>query len=312
MAPSAVNDGVRGAMARLREWGNDISGAIVATGTGAAYSVASNQVFDNLTHLNAQIVAFTPHATNTGTCTLNVDGLGAKPLRSAPGVELQAGTLVQGTPYLALYNNSDQVFYLPGFYGNAYNVPLAGGMDFWGAAVPNSSFAFPVGQAISRTTYASLFAIMGTTYGAGDGTTTFNLPDKTGRVSAMKEAAATRLTASGFGGNSTLMGAVGGDEKRSLAANQIPSLTSSGNNSISVTSSQSGIPSNCTQGNYLTHTGPSAGVYGPGRPGPTEVTIGQITSSGNNTVTVAYTNGAQAAVALVQPTIVCNYIIRIL
>lgn len=33
------------------------------------------------------------------------------------------------------------------------------------------------GQAVSRTTYASLFAAIGTTYGAGNGTTTFNLPD---------------------------------------------------------------------------------------------------------------------------------------
>lgn len=38
------------------------------------------------------------------------------------------------------------------------------------------------GQAISRTAYAALFALIGTTYGAGNGTTTFNLPDLRGRV----------------------------------------------------------------------------------------------------------------------------------
>lgn len=37
------------------------------------------------------------------------------------------------------------------------------------------------GQAISRTTYAALFSIIGTTYGAGDGSTTFNLPDYRGK-----------------------------------------------------------------------------------------------------------------------------------
>lgn len=36
------------------------------------------------------------------------------------------------------------------------------------------------GQAVSRTTYAALFTLFGTTYGAGDGTTTFNLPDLRG------------------------------------------------------------------------------------------------------------------------------------
>lgn len=38
------------------------------------------------------------------------------------------------------------------------------------------------GRAVSRTTYAQLFAIIGTTYGAGDGSTTFNLPDARGRA----------------------------------------------------------------------------------------------------------------------------------
>ena len=38
------------------------------------------------------------------------------------------------------------------------------------------------GQAISRTTYSTLFGIYGTTYGAGDGSTTFNLPDCRNRV----------------------------------------------------------------------------------------------------------------------------------
>jgi hypothetical protein len=43
---------------------------------------------------------------------------------------------------------------------NPYNAPLAAGMDYWAPTAPNSSFAFPVGQAISRTTYATLFALI--------------------------------------------------------------------------------------------------------------------------------------------------------
>ncbi|PJC29416.1 hypothetical protein CO052_03500 [Candidatus Saccharibacteria bacterium CG_4_9_14_0_2_um_filter_41_9] len=42
------------------------------------------------------------------------------------------------------------------------------------------------GTAVSRATYSSLFAVIGTTYGAGDGSTTFNLPDSRGRVSVNK------------------------------------------------------------------------------------------------------------------------------
>ena len=44
------------------------------------------------------------------------------------------------------------------------------------------------GQAVSRTVYSELFAIYGTTYGAGDGSTTFNLPDRRTRVAVGRDA----------------------------------------------------------------------------------------------------------------------------
>jgi hypothetical protein len=193
-APSSVNDSARAMMAATAKYRDDIAGAIVTTGTSTAYAVSSYQVFDTLAHLGGQMIAFTPHVTNAATVTLNVDSLGAKPLRSSPGVELLAGTIIQGTPYVAVFNNGDGAFYLQGLYGNPYNVPLLGGVDFWDTVAPNSSFIFPMGQAISRTTYATAFARWGTKFGSGDGSITFNVPDKTGRVSAMMEAAATRLT----------------------------------------------------------------------------------------------------------------------
>jgi hypothetical protein len=84
-------------------------------------------VFDTLAHLNCQMIAFTPHITNGATVTLNVDSLGAKPLRSSPGIELLAGTIIQGPAYVATYNSSDVAFYLHGFFGNPYNVPIAAG-----------------------------------------------------------------------------------------------------------------------------------------------------------------------------------------
>src|SRR5690349_20866431 len=57
-----------------------------------------------------------------------------------------------------------------------------------GVIVPYTSTTAPPtwmicdGSAISRTTYPALFAICGTTFGAGDGSTTFNLPDLRSRV----------------------------------------------------------------------------------------------------------------------------------
>jgi microcystin-dependent protein len=290
-APSSVNDSARAMMAATAKYRDDIAGAIVTGGTSTAYTVSSYEVFDTLAHLNGQMIAFTPHTTNGATVTLNVDGLGAKPLRPAPNTELLAGTIIQGTPYVATYSNVDGAFYLHNFYGNPYNVPLAGGIDFWGTTVPNSSFAFPAGQAISRITYSALFAIMSTTYGSGDGSTTFNLPDKTGRISAMKETSATRLTSTYFGGNSTVMGATGGGESSVLSTANLPPYTPAG---------------------------AVAGVVSMGAPGSAGAILAStsLTPTGSANISATFTGipqgGASAPVRTVPPTIVCNYIIRII
>lgn len=297
--PSSVNDSGRAMMASIAKHRDDVAGAIVTGGTATAYTVASYEAFDALARLNGQIIAFTPHVTSGTMVTLNVDSLGPKPLRSAPSTELLAGTLIQGTPYLALYNHADAAFYLHGFYGNPYNVPLAAGLDYWGATTPNSAFAFPAGQAISRTTYAGLFAILGTTYGVGDGNTTFNLPDKTGRVSAMKESSVNRLTSSYFGGTSTNLGAVGGSESHTLTTAQLASHTHS--NSLT----DPGHAHSYNQPISFGASGAAAGINGASSPATTSsattgISINNASAGGGN----AHNN--------VQPTIICNYIIRVL
>lgn len=55
-------------------------------------------------------------------------------------------------------------------------IPVASMMLYAGSSAP-SGWLLCRGQAVSRTTYADLFAVIGTTYGTGDGSTTFNLPD---------------------------------------------------------------------------------------------------------------------------------------
>lgn len=94
---------------------------------------------------------------------------------------------------------------------------------YGGSAAP-SLWLLCYGQAISRTTYASLFGAIGTTFGAGDGLTTFNVPDDRGRVTAgadnMGGSAANRLTtASGMTtGN---LGGTGGLETITLTTAQL-------------------------------------------------------------------------------------------
>lgn len=55
-----------------------------------------------------------------------------------------------------------------------------GDVKLWPAASAPAGWIKANGAAVSRTTYAALFAILGTTYGAGDGATTFNVPDLRG------------------------------------------------------------------------------------------------------------------------------------
>ena len=321
-APSTVNDSARGMMAATAKYRDDIAGAIVTGGTPTAYTVSSYEVFDTLAHLGGQMIAFTPHATNAAgspSVALNVDGLGAKPLRSAPNVELAAGVLIQGTPYVATYNNSDSAFYLHGFFGNPYNLPVGGSIDYWGTSAPNSSFAFMYGQAISRTTYAALFALFSTTFGTGDGSTTFNIPDLRGRLTAGKDdmggSAANSLTNAASGITGTTLGASGGAQTVTLFASAIPAgVPSSG--SISGTAADSG-------GKHIaSDTAPTqefdASISGGGT---VRIPASNPTNSGawsdasltlSGTASVTSTNSGQTAVNKMPPTIICNKLIRII
>lgn len=91
---------------------------------------------------------------------------------------------------------------------------------FTGIILPYGGSSAPTGwllcdgSTVSRTTYSGLFAIVGTTYGAGDGSTTFTLPDMRGRVPVGKNS-----------GTFSSLGATGGAETHTLTAAQMPSHT---------------------------------------------------------------------------------------
>ncbi|MEJ1402587.1 MAG: phage tail protein [Candidatus Sedimenticola sp. (ex Thyasira tokunagai)] len=63
--------------------------------------------------------------------------------------------------------------------GQQSGIPC-GGVIAWTSSTPPDDYVECNGSAINRTTYADLFAIIGTLFGAGDGATTFNLPDMRG------------------------------------------------------------------------------------------------------------------------------------
>ena len=100
-------------------------------------------------------------------------------------------------------------------------VPVGGSLDWNGENEPEG-WMFEDGRAISRTTYPALFAVIGTKFGAGNGSTTFNIPDSCGRVSAGLNRGKGRLTAKAGGVDGDVLGAVGGTERHKLTAEQLP------------------------------------------------------------------------------------------
>jgi microcystin-dependent protein len=111
---------------------------------------------------------------------------------------------------------------------DAVQTPAGTVSDFAGSTAPDG-WLLCYGQAVSRTTYARLFAAISTAYGVGDGSTTFNLPDCRGRVSAGKDnmggTAAGNLTSATISPDAISLNGRGGSETVILTSTQIPSHT---------------------------------------------------------------------------------------
>lgn len=92
-------------------------------------------------------------------------------------------------------------------------VPV-GTVAMYGGGTAPSGWLKCDGSAVSRTTYVDLFNVLGTTYGAGDGSTTFNLPDARGRAPVG--------AGQGTGLTNRVRGATGGAETHTLTTAEMP------------------------------------------------------------------------------------------
>ena len=115
---------------------------------------------------------------NTGACTLNVNSLGAIALK-VNGADPLDGFISANARLLVQYDGTN--FNILSCSNNVLQVPVASVQMYCGAAAP-TGWLLCDGTAVSRTTYSALFGILSTTYGAGDASTTFNVPDMRGRV----------------------------------------------------------------------------------------------------------------------------------
>lgn len=100
--------------------------------------------------------------------------------------------------------------------GAGFTLPPGTILEFAGATAP-AGYLLCAGQLVSRTTYAALFDAIGIAFGAGDGSTTFGVPDRRGRVGLGKDnmggTPANRVTSAVSGVSASTLGAVGGDQR---------------------------------------------------------------------------------------------------
>lgn len=178
-------------------------------------------------------------------------------------------------------------------------MPAGSVISYAGSSAP-TGWLLCFGQLVSRSTYAALFAAIGTTYGAGDGSTTFALPDLRGRAVAGKDdmggTSANRLTGLTDGVNGDILGGSGGLETQTLTTSQMPAH---GHRIWGTTD-----PSDAnTRGLSSSSTRAVAGSTGGGG-------LGYITNIPNGGQQVLENTGGGGAHNNVQPTFILNYIIK--
>lgn len=173
-----------------------------STGTPNAQVVSAS----NFSSVDGQTISFVAGFTNTGATTLN-PGTGVisvlKDTAAGP-VGLTGGEIVAGNVVQVIYSSATGTFHLVSYpqgttfasittgtltvtgastFGSGVQAAAAfvpGEVRYFSQASCPTGWLLPNGGAISRTVYAALFANIGTVYGAGDGTTTFNVPNYQG------------------------------------------------------------------------------------------------------------------------------------
>jgi microcystin-dependent protein len=204
-------------------------------------------------------------------------------------------------------------------------VPISAVMDYAGSTAP-AFWLLCFGQAVSRTTYAALFAAIGVTYGAGDASTTFNLPDLRGRVVAGKDdmggSSANRLTNQSGGLNGDTLGASGGVETHTLASGEMPSHThgagtlansSEGAHRHFVSNTDNGSIDDLTASNSVAEqSGGSSDLQYLLRGSATTPTLGRTDEVAAHAHTISGSTGSTGSGSAhnnVQPTLILNKII---
>lgn len=219
---------------------------------------------------------------NAGTTWTNVKVTTLTPLGN---IAMNSNKLTGLTPGTS---SGDSVSYeqISGF------LPPTGAIIAYGSASAPTGWLTCDGSAVSRTTYSGLFSVISTTFGVGDGSSTFNLPDLSRRVLMGKGGSASSTI-------SNTVGSTGGEETHTLLTAEMPShthtITDTGH---SHESTATGIAT------FGQGSSRSVGTFG-------GATTALTDKTSNNATGISLANtGSGTAHNVIQPSIVVNYIIK--
>lgn len=179
----------------------------------------------------------------------------------------------------------------------------AGTISQTARATAPSGYLLCDGSAVSRTTYSALFNAIGTAYGAGDGSTTFNIPNLRGKVPVGYDPSQIEFDA---------LGETGGAKTHTLSSNEMPNHTHSFSGTTSTNGNHNHINgwASITGYNYVGSGGNSNWPFG----GGSNAAQRDLQAAGDHNHTFSGTTGAAGSGAAhnnLQPYVVLNYMIKI-